>query len=58
MLTQEQVQALELEYNLARNALANAQAGRRTGEERRFGLAYQALVRAGLRQQIRKKYRG
>lgn len=57
MISQAEKDSLELEYNLALRALQNAKAGNNFGLEQRYGHAYQALVRAGLRTQIKGKYR-
>jgi hypothetical protein len=46
------------EYDRALRALREAGAGKTTGLEQRYGLAYQRMVIHGEAQQIRRKYRG
>lgn len=50
----------DLERNLlaASKELSGSASKLSNGKERRYGAAYQALVRAGARPQIRQKYRG
>ena len=48
---------LERDLELASKALQNAAGRTAQGLENRYGEAYQRLVRAGLRPQIRKRYR-
>lgn len=51
--------ALWSAYNAALRAVSSAGAGKGSGGiERRYGLAYRNLVRAGLAPQLRKRYRG
>lgn len=51
-------QALVSNYESALKRLQAAKAGKHDGLEKSYGLAYQGLVRNGLAQQIRRKYRG
>lgn len=49
---------LESNFNSAATALKRISSGKAgEGVEKAYGQAYQALVKAGLRPQIRKKYR-
>ena len=45
-------------YNAATKRIAGAKSDGTMQEESEFGKAYQALVKAGLAMQIKKKYRG
>ena len=47
----------EMRYNAATAQIKAAKAGKLDGLEQEYGISYQALVRAGKAQQIRKKYR-
>ena len=44
-------------FERASTAIRQATAGKLDGVEQEYGLSYQALVRLGLRQQIKRKYR-
>ena len=46
------------EYDRALRALREAGAGKTTGLEQRYGIAYQRMVIHGEAQQVRHKYRG
>ena len=48
---------LERSLQIASKELAGAHGRTAQGTENKYGQAYQALVRAGFRQQLRKKYR-
>lgn len=48
---------LERDLELASKDLQNAAGRQAQGAENKYGDAYQRLVRAGLRPQIRKRYR-
>jgi hypothetical protein len=56
-LEDEATVAARREYDATYRALAACKAGKLDGIEEAFGQAYQALVRAGGAQQIRRKYR-
>lgn len=54
----ENKEDLERDLNIAIKILAQTQGRAAPGAERAYGIAYQNLVRAGYRPQIRAKYRG
>lgn len=58
MVTQDEADVLWNAYHTARRKVDGAKAGKMQGDENQIGLTYQALVKAGLAQQIKRKYRG
>lgn len=58
MIDERERDRLESNFNSATTALKRIAGGKAgEGTEKVYGQAYQALVKAGLRPQIRKKYR-
>lgn len=58
MIDERERDRLESNFNSAATALKRITGGKAgEGIEKSYGQAYQALVKAGLRPQIRKKYR-
>lgn len=57
MISEDEKMELERQFEIARTKLRESNKVGDNGAEQRYGKAYQALVRAGLRQQIRGKYR-
>jgi hypothetical protein len=57
-MTQDEIDRLERNMDLASSTIRKSMGGK-PGEsaEKLYGLAYAALVRAGLRQPLRKRYR-
>lgn len=59
LVSQDEAERLLRDLNSASNDVRKATGGKAaSGIEKRYGLAYQACVRAGLKPQLRKKYRG
>lgn len=56
-MTQDDIDSLWSSYRKAWKDLQGAQGKSAQGKEVAYGLAYQALVRAGLAPQLRGKYR-
>ena len=54
----KQKESLKVAYNVATKAIANAKSDGKMDAEMSFGKAYQAMVVAGMVQQIRRRYRG
>ena len=58
LVSQEEAESLLRELNSASNDVRKSIGGKAAvGVEKRYGLAYQACVRAGLKPQLKKKYR-
>jgi hypothetical protein len=55
-LSDSEKEKLWSEYESALKSIKSISKGQ--GVEKKYGMAYQALVKAGLAPQIRKKYRG
>jgi hypothetical protein len=57
-ISQDEIDRLERDFSLASSAIKKSVGGK-PGEsnEKRYGIAYQQLVKAGVRPQLRKKYR-
>ena len=55
-VTEAEAEKLWSEYESAMKSIKSISKGQ--GVEKKYGMAYQALVKAGLAPQIRKKYRG
>jgi hypothetical protein len=53
-----EIYAAERDYEAALNRIRNAKAGAAGSAEGQLGQAYQRLVRAGARPQLKLKYRG
>ena len=62
MTTEEILSTLDAAHrklnNLAAGGVSGGNLGLRNNSERLYGVAYQTAVRAGIKPQIRKKYRG
>lgn len=54
----EDIDKLKADFEAAARRIKEVKAGKLQGVEDAYGLAYQALVKAGVMPQIRKKYRG
>ncbi len=58
MVDEDSARRLQSAYEAAWKRVASGAGGKQAqGVEAAYGLAYQALVKAGLKPQIRKKYR-
>jgi hypothetical protein len=59
LVSQDEAERLLRDLNSASNEVRRCAGGKAAaGVEKRYGLAYQACVRAGLKPQLRKRYRG